>query len=301
MTTSKRLEKPIIFVSIGRTGSTIIANILSKHPSLAYPSNYQDIYPKSRRANYRRRIIHSQLYRLLRIKKILKKLSLVPNKYLDFNPSEAYAMWDHLMDDKVDFSRGFLLNDTLSKEHINSIRAYFDVMVKNQGKKRLTFKITGPSRIGFLLQIFPDALFINVTRNHIPTVSSFLKVNFWKERGMHQLWWRGVYTKEDKEWAKENKENGALMTAFQIKKIEEITNQELATHDIDYIQVIYENFLSNPSAEMQRMVDFTKLEPFNFDSETKKIRTGHKFKKDTDYFPESELEELYKILYRKGK
>ena len=296
MTTSKRLEKPIIFVSIGRTGSTIIANILSKHPALAFPSNYQDIYPKSRRANYRRRIIHSQLYQSLRIKKILKKIPFIPNKYLDFNPSEAYAMWDYLMDDKADFSRGFLLNDTLSKEHIDRIRGYFDAMVKNQGKKRLTFKITGPSRIGFLLQLFPDALFIHVTRNHIPTVKSFMKVNFWEERGMHQLWWRGVYSKEEKEWAEKNKKNGALMTAFQIKKIEEITSQELATHNIEYIQVNYEDFLGNPNAEMQRMIEFTKLTSFDFESETKKIRTQHQFKKDIDYFSESELVELYKIL-----
>ena len=35
-----QIDKPIIFVGTGRSGTTIISEIIMRHPSLAYPSNY---------------------------------------------------------------------------------------------------------------------------------------------------------------------------------------------------------------------------------------------------------------------
>ena len=60
----------------------------------------------------------------------------------------------------MDFSREFLIENLISEERKIFIRNYFYDLMRYQGKSRLAFKITGPSRIGYLKQIFPDAYFV---------------------------------------------------------------------------------------------------------------------------------------------
>ena len=66
-------------------------------------------------------------------------------------------MWNYLTGNDIDFSRNFLLNTDVPRERVHFIRNYFIKLMKYQGKNRFGFKITGPSRIRFLKQIFPDA------------------------------------------------------------------------------------------------------------------------------------------------
>ncbi len=290
----KRLQNPIIFIGTGRSGTTIISEIISRHKDLAYVSNYNQRYPKSRYINLVRLLFDNPFYKTDGQKKQLNKVSLI-NRFL-FKPNEAYNMWDYLTGNDIDFSRDFLIHNSISDERIDFIRNYFDSMVKFQNKKRLVFKITGPSRITFLSKIFPDAVFINLKRNYIPTISSFLNVDFWKTRGIDKLWWFGVYNKKEEEWILKNAGNGALVTAFQLKKINEITELEVKEMQPKYLEVHYEDFVENPFKIIKRIIEFATLAPFNINRFLKKVKIYNRNKKDTDYFNEAELKELNKIL-----
>ena len=290
----KKLQKPIIFIGTGRSGTTIVSEILNRHPDLAFPSNYLDRYPANPKVNLIRWLFDNSLWRTFGQKPQLNKLSPV-NRYI-FKPVEAYKMWDYLVGDDINFSREFLTEEYLSEERIDFIRSYFNKMVVYQNKKRLTFKITGPSRISFLLQIFPDAIFINLKRKLIPTINSFLKVDFWQSRGANQLWWSGVYDKDEKNWAEKNLNNPSLLTAFQIKKIIQITDMEVNQFQPKYLEVHYEDFVANPEKELKRILDFAELPPYEIARHLKYITIHNRNKKDSDYFKQDELENIYKII-----
>jgi len=93
-------------------------------------------------------------------------------------------------------------------------------------------------------------------RNKIPTISSFLKVDFWKTRGIDKLWWIGAYNEKEQEWAMKNSKNAALITAFQLNKIDQITAFERKILQPRYLEVHYENFVANPIKEIKRIIDF---------------------------------------------
>lgn len=293
----KKLQNPIIFIGTGRSGTTIIAEIISRHPDLAYPSNYQKRYPKRKYVNLIRLVFDNPLWRVYGQKKQLNKIPFLNKCY--FKPAEAYEMWNYLTGGEVDFSRSFLLKESLSEERVTFIREYFNAMVTFQNRKRLLFKITGPSRITFLLKIFPDAMFINLRRNTIPTISSFLKVDFWKTRGINKLWWTGVYDKKEQEWALKNSENGALLTAFQLNKIDRVTEIERKSLQPKFLEVKYEDFVADPENELKRIIDFTNLSSFDYQKHLKKVKIYDRNKKDTDYFNEDELKMIYKIIQRR--
>jgi hypothetical protein len=205
-------------------------------------------------------------------------------------------MWNYLVGENFNFSREFLIEEQLSEERIEFIRSYFNKMVRSQNRKRLAFKTTGPSRLAFLLQIFPDAIIINLKRNLIPTISSFLKVPFWQTRGANQLWWSGAYDKNEKEWAANNSENPSLLTAFQLKKIEQVTVMEVKKLKPKYLEISYEDFVADPKKELERIISFTELPSFDIDSHLGEIEIHNRNKKDSDYFKQDELEKIYRII-----
>jgi len=207
------VSKPIVFVSVGRSGSTIISEIVFRHESLAWPSNYQDYFPSLPWVNYLRRLFENKFWRFYGQKPQLNRVHAF-NKVL-FKPAEAYNYWKYLTGTDVGFSRGFLLDVKSKEEDARRIRFALSKLVANQGRKRLAFRITGPARIGYLSSIFPDAVFVNVVRNPVATIHSLLRSEFWENRGKHQLWWQGVYTVEEQRWAARNADKPELLAALQ--------------------------------------------------------------------------------------
>ena len=186
----KNLQKPVIFIGSGRSGTTIISEIVFRHESLAWPSNYQVMFPAVPQVNMLRILFENKLWHLQGQKQQLNDVSKL-NKYF-FKPAEAYDFWEYITGKRINFSRGFLLNEKAAPEEAEKIRSAFTKLINYQRKERLAFKITGPSRIGYLHSVFPDAIFINIVRDAVPTIKSWLNVDFWQDKGKNQLWWVGA-------------------------------------------------------------------------------------------------------------
>jgi omega-hydroxy-beta-dihydromenaquinone-9 sulfotransferase len=290
-----RLQKPIIFIGTGRSGTSVISEIIMRHKDLAFPSQYQDKFYKYPKINLIRTLFENNYWRIFGQKKQLNKVSII-NKII-FKPSEAYQMWKYLTGNDIDFSRGFLLNQKASSERVDFIHNYFQKLVSYQNRNRLAFKITGSPRIGYLLSIFPDAYFIVLKRKPIPTISSFLKVKFWKNRGMNQLWWTGAYSEEEEKWATENKNEPELITAFQIKKILEVTKYECQKYKPNYIYINYEDFVAEPMCQIRKILNFAQLSADKACVDyLEKNKIYNRNKADIKYFGKDQLEKIYKII-----
>lgn len=297
---SKTIKSPVIFIGCGRSGTSIIAEIIMRHPDLAYPSNYHQRFFKYEGISLLRHFFDNPFWKFYGQKEQLNKVSFF-NKYV-FRPDEPYNMWGYITGPDVDFSRGFLIDDKPDNARLNFIQNYFSKLLRNQRRKRLAFKLTGPGRVGYLSSIFPDAQFIVLKRNLIPVVSSFLKVGFWKSRGMDKFWWRGVYSEEEEMWASENKHKPHLITAYQLLKIEEVTKQECKKHDTNHLGITYESFVENPEAVLKSILEFLNLmndseDCFNYLSS---LKIQNRNKKDEDYFNQKQLNEINELI-RNGR
>lgn len=293
----KTLTKPLVFIGSGRSGSTVISEIIFRHEELAWPSNYQDKFPGSTAVNYLRRFFENKRWHIYGQKPQLNKVSFF-NKFI-FKPVEAYDFWEHITGNRIDFARGFLLNDTTTFEESDRIRSLFAKMVKKQGRNRLSFKITGPSRIGYLKSIFPDAIFINIVRDPYYTIQSWLKVDFWKDKGAHQLWWLGAYTREEEAWANSNTDHPWLLAALQYRKIQEMTNAEIVQHQVPCLTVEYEDFVEMPKKIIADILSFSALPAsIQIDNYLKENKIYNQNKKQLSNDPEmmKEKETMDQIL-----
>lgn len=202
-------------------------------------------------------------------------------------------MWDYLVRDGLKFSKDFLINEKATPEEKKRILSFFSKLVKNQGKKRLVFKITGPSRLSYLLSIFPDASVVQINRDPIAVVNSLMRVPFWRTRGMNAFWWEGAYDDSDLEWLKSNASDSVQITAYQVKRVQDLTREEIDTLKPDTLQIEYSKFVKNPQATIEEILSFTGLEHDNacFDY-FKKNKIYNQNKKNETYFSQEERQKL---------
>jgi len=238
------LASPIIFIGPGRSGSTIISEIILAHESLAWPSNHQEYLPRIPLVNLLRPLFDNRYWRILGEKDQLNRTRFL-NSLLPL-PAEAFPFWEQITRSDLDFSRGFLLDEIATSEERTRIRKAVSRIVRWQGKQRFSMKITGPARIGYLKSIFPDARFVNVVRDPVSTVRSLLAVPFWKDLGMHRLWWSGAYSDEEIERFEALKPDPVAITAFQVAKILKTTLEEASRCKANMLTVHYEDFVANP-------------------------------------------------------
>ncbi len=263
----KYLEKPIIIIGSGRSGTTVISEIIFQHEDLAWHSNYQEIFFFTPFINLLRPVFNNKLWRF---KKFYKYVGVSKNTrqknqskfdLILFNPIERYNFWKHITGKRIDFLRGFLLNEKATPKEAKRIRSFLGKQVKYQGKKRLIMKFTGPARLEYLTSIFPDALIVNVVREPVATVRSWLQVGFWQRMGINKLWWRGAYTPEEIAYAETIKDKPALITALQYKKLMQTTRNEIEKLNLNVYKCRYEDFVKDAKTFIYKMMEFMQLPP----------------------------------------
>lgn len=253
------LTNPVFFIGAPRSGTTIISEFILQHPDLAWPSNYQERFPTWVSVNLARRLFDNSSWRCIGKKRQINGASLL-NRFL-FTPGECYSMWSYLAGPATNFRHDFLLKDRATTERAQFMRTYFHRMTGYQKRKRFACKLTGPGRLGYLSDAFPGAIFVNIRRRLIPTVKSLLKVRFWGEDGARKLWWSGAYSQSELQWANAHARNAALVTAFQLKKIEQVLAYETRFAQPRILHVDYEDFVQSPESVVARILTFCELEP----------------------------------------
>lgn len=289
------LKQPIIFIGVPRAGTTIISEIILQHQALAWVSNYQEKFPVKAGINRLRPLLDNKLWQLRGQKNQLNKVPFY-NKYA-FKSSESYRFWNTVTPRHIDFSRDFLIGETVDENRKKEIRMFFEKMVRYQHRDRLAFKITGPARIEFLSSIFPDACFVEVTREPFANIRSLLKVPFWEERGKKQLWWKGAYSEKEKQQAERWVDEPALITAMQYKKIRETTSQEIKKTGVEHYKIAFEDFVQNPPEEVNKLLNFIDLsKDRGIDSYMTKNKIYNRNINAKTFFSQGEQERIIKLL-----
>jgi len=281
----KFLKSPIIFFGFGRSGTTIISNIIFRHPKLAWVSNYQEKFPKYPSVNLIRNIQDNFLWSI----KKRNQASLF-SKFL-IVPAESYSFWNFVT--QKDFGRSFFWNET-ELENREAIRDFCNDIVKYQKRERFSFKVTGPSRLEYLHSIFPDAKFVWIKRNPLPNIRSLLKVDFYQDR-KQDLWWKGdVYSKKELDEIKSWENQPELIAAIQYFKVHEVFQLERQKLNIEnnIYKIKYEDFINSPFSQISNLLDFLNLP---FDDNIKNYLNNKRIynaNKKEEFYISSELDDL---------
>jgi len=254
---SVKIQRPIFFIGMGRSGTTILFEALARHPQLAWPSSYCRMYPDQLWVNGLRRLLDNQIMHLYSNKQQYGGKRLL-NDYFP-QPDEAYDFWNRYAGER--FARYSLYQEKCDPDNVLKTRKAVSQVIRWQGRNRFSAKFTGPPRITYLKSIFPDAIFINVIRDGRAVVHSLLNVTFWKEKGgLISPFWKDYLREEDLIMWEESGKDPGILAAIEWRRAFEMTQSEIKDiPDTDYHEVRYEDYMLKPHEVLSQLCEKTNL------------------------------------------
>ncbi len=253
------LQSPVFFIGMPRSGTTVLFEAFAWHPQVAWISSYCRQYPRQTWINGLRALLDNRFVQLRGNKKQYAGApAAIFNLWLP-QPDEAYEFWEAWTG--VPFARDALLEVRADELAAAQTRKAVAAIAGWQGRPRVAAKLTGPPRIAFLRDLFPDARFVHIVRDGRAVVHSLLKVPFWKANGgFDGPFWSNVLTESDLASWEASGCNPAVLAALQWQRIVALARTEAgALPEGAYVEMRYEEYIAAPHASLQALLDFAHL------------------------------------------
>lgn len=249
--TADRLSRPIFFIGMPRSGTTVIFEAFAVHKQLGWVSNYSSRFPRLPILNYVLRLAENRIWSFRGSKQQYGKASL-SNRILP-KPQEGYPFWETYCGEK--FLWDFCLEPRANQQEAQALRSVLDKTLKYQGRSRLATKLTGPPRISYLRSIFPDAMFVHVVRDGRAVVDSLLRVDFWREKGgFDGPFWNGALSDSDiSEWETYDRSALAIASIEWRNVITGIRDEAATLGPGDYHEIKYEDYIADTAESISRL------------------------------------------------
>jgi omega-hydroxy-beta-dihydromenaquinone-9 sulfotransferase len=235
--------RPVFVIGTGRSGSTVFFEVFARHPNVAWLSSLAHRYPQQPALN--------DLLMRLRGSSLIDRL--LGGR---FGPSEAYPFCNC-----PGFSnpyRDLQAEDVTPGAAANIRQAIARTITAS--RPHFVAKITGWPRVRYLRELFPNALFIEVTRNPCATVSSLLEVPFWDGWRGPPNWRRGRLPDDLGEIWKQEGESFTALAAIEyviVQRAMALCRESLPA--AQWHSVSYSDFCSDPVTVFRKVVEFCQL------------------------------------------
>ncbi len=157
-------------IGTGRSGSSLIQELLARHPDVGFLSNLEDRVPGLPPAAGR---YNNALYRRI-------PPGLTRKGRLRYAPSEGYRALSRQVSPMVTMSLRDLVAADAMPWVAGRFHAFFHDRALAQGKPVFLHKFTGWPRAGFVRAVFPDARFIHIVRDGRAVAASLVQTPWWR-------------------------------------------------------------------------------------------------------------------------
>jgi len=117
------MNSPIITLGTGRSGSSVISELLMRNDTAGWPSNYSDKFPGLTSINLVNRVFDNFIWTKIGQKPQHQNVSVF-NKLLP-RMSESWNLWKHLLHYAAHFHESFMYQESPSPEDKQRAQKYF--------------------------------------------------------------------------------------------------------------------------------------------------------------------------------
>lgn len=240
------MTRMAFIIGAGRSGSSILHELLGYHPNIGWMSQLCDKYPRQPQRN--RQVLAAM--RLPLVGSLLRRR---------FEPRECYTFFDTFFPGFSAPIRDLTAAD-LTRRAADGIRATLPA-VTEAPRDTLVVKLTGWPRLGFLAELFPEARFIHLVRDGRAVANSLLQVSWW--HGWHgpENWRFGQLPEKYREVWDAHARSFVALAAIEWELIMDAveSSRDVIPED-QFLDVRYEDLCAGPEAELGRIVGFLDLD-----------------------------------------
>jgi hypothetical protein len=239
----------VFLVGNGRSGSTLVHELLTRHPDIGFVSNIEDrllLGPAAGRFN---NTIHRRL-----------PAALTRKGRLRYAPSEAYRALTREVSIMIAQPYRDLLATDAMPWAVERFRSFFETRARAQGKPVFVHKFTGWPRAGFIRAAFPDARFIHVIRDGRAVVASDLQVSWWRGYLGPEHMHRPMAPEYRAEWEASGRSFAVLAAAGWKSAMDAYGAARALVPQGQWLDVRFEDVLADPRARFKELLEFAGLE-----------------------------------------
>jgi len=216
--------------------------MLGTHPDVGWVSNYAERWPRAVWLN-----AFSPLYRAANESSRLRRL--LPQ------PSEGDSVWDMIEGASRPIDHGPRTAGTATEDEFRRAHALIGRGLKFQRRPRFLNKNTrNTRRVGYLDALFPDCVIVHVIRNPIAVVESLLRVEWWPTL---RAWPFDGAT--PREWVRKGGREEEMAATIWRRETELARDAGSLLGRDRYVEVRYEDYVTNPLPAIREVVDFAAL------------------------------------------
>jgi hypothetical protein len=236
------IDRPVFIVGSGRSGTTVLYNLLSTHPQLCWFSNLSDRFPRLPCVPLAHHLLDVPGIGARMRRNIIASHRGFPN----IRPVEAERIYhDHC---------GFIerRESTLADRDPHTearFRAQINKHLRTTGRPRfLTKQTANNQRLALMMALFPDARVVHIVRDGRAVASSLYHVRWWRDIA---IWWYGG--KKAADWEAEGREPIELCARQWLHDTAACQAQATVLGD-RYLEIRYEDLVSHVPATLQAIL-----------------------------------------------
>jgi hypothetical protein len=242
----------VFLIGTGRCGSTLVHELLARHPGIGFVSNVEDRLPGLPARAGR---LNNVMYRRI-------PPTLTRKGRIRFAPSEAYqALAREVSPLVTEPSRDLVAADAMPWL-AERFRGFFVDRALAQGKPVFVHKFTGWPRTGFIREVLGDVRFFNVVRDGRAFTASTLQMPW--DRGYlgpEQWRWGPLPPAYAEEWEASGRSFPLLVGLGWKVMMDAYDAARALVPDDRWLDVRFEDVLAEPEASLKELLGFMDLDP----------------------------------------
>ena len=249
MATSPEGTPTFVFVlGTGRCGSTLVHEILARHPHVGFLSNLED-----RSGHLLPGRWSGSLYRRL-------PTSLTTKGKLRFAPSEGYRILERAVSPAISTPTRDLVAGDATPWLAGRFSSFFDRLAAARRAPVVLHKFTGWPRAGFIDAALPSARFIHVIRDGRAVANSLLQMPWWDGYRGPGSWGLGPLAElDEKEWEASGRSFPVLAALQWRTLMASFEDARAAVPPERWLDVRFEDLLDDPRERVRTLLGFAGL------------------------------------------
>ena len=244
------VTRPVFIIGTGRCGSTLVHELLARHPAFGFISNVDDHFAAfDLLGRWNGALLRSPVSRP------------GSGSRLRFAPSEAYRLIGSRVSPMYVNSARDLTGDDVTPWVRRKFRTFFEARARAQRRTLFLHKYTGWPRLGFFGGIFPEARFVHVVRDGRAVANSWLQMPWWTGyRGPENWNWGPLPAVLQQEWEQGGRSFHLLAAICWKLLMQAFQRAQPRLSAGRCLTIRYEDFLEQPLQAVDSILDFCELE-----------------------------------------
>ena len=251
-----------VVTGTGRCGSTLVQELLCRHPAIGFVSGLDDKLPKlNSTGRFNGPLYRAASPRPAGMTSLSHSRRLLEKGRLRVAPSEAYRLLDRHV--TAGFSRPCrdLVAADLTPPVQRRLRGFFDRRIAAQGCDLLLQHVTGWPRTGLLHAAYPELKVVNVVRDGRAVTSSWLQMGWWDGWQGPENWYLGQLGGPLRAEWDESGRSFPVLAALGWKMLMAAFTEARAAHPAgQWLDLRYEDVVADPRKELRRALEFLGLD-----------------------------------------